>query len=468
MIELWQGAEIMASDRTSSQESPHGPGLDRIDEIIVIALKASTEGLKAGTLLAEIDDAGAKISPATFARRMDRLVEARHVARVGKARATRYLRDPYHDHFSLPPNRRPPVGYNASLLADYRPNVDSWLSEDELGRLEAAGGGRRMDVSTHSRTIAQKLLVDLSYASSALEGNTYTYLDTQVLIEYGQVADGKAHDETVMILNHKEAITHILENLSDIDVTVRDIKDIHALLSRGLHNMGPHDIGAVRRIPVNNIGGSSYLPLLIPQRIEEELSEIARKAREIENPFEQSLFLMVFISYLQAFKDVNKRTGRLVCNIPLLKSGLAPLTFIDMDKTAYVRGLLGFYELGRVDLIKEAYVEGYVRSAARYDAYTERPREVVEIEFRRRRDLQACVRNYLASVVRDPETESAVEFARGFFADDDESTREVLVERIAEIVEALDEGNHIAYGISRGEFADYKTAMVGRSAGFKR
>jgi Fic family protein len=96
---------------------------------------------------------------------------------------------------------------------------------------------------------------------------------------------------------------------------------------------------------------------------------------------------MVFISYLQAFRDVNKRTARLVCNVPLLKAGVAPLSFIDMDKTAYVKGQLAFYELNRTDLISEAYVEAYEKSAARYNAYAGRPKAVLDIEFRRRNDI---------------------------------------------------------------------------------
>jgi Fic family protein len=454
----------MAERTESMHESPHGPGLDEVDDLIVVALKEAKDGLKARDLLDALGRLGRPISQATLSRRMERLTELRHVTRQGQARATRYLRDPYHDYFAVPPTRRKAVGYNADVLANYRPNVDRWLSAEECRRLEEAGGGRRMDASTYSRTIAQKLLIDLSYASSALEGNTYTYLDTQVLIEFGQVAEGKDLDETRMILNHKEAINHILEYLADIEISVRDIKDIHALLSRGLRNMGPYDTGRVRRMPVDHIGGSSYVPLVIPQRIEEELETIAAKAQQIDNPFEQCLFLLTFISYLQAFKDVNKRTGRLVCNIPLLKAGLAPFTFIDLDKTQYVHGLLAFYELNRVDLIKDAFVEGYIRSAARYDAYSERPKEVVEIEFRRRDDIQRCIQAYVAGVIGDTTSDVPADFAAEHFAEEgEERTRNLLVDRVTEIVEALDEGNHIAYGLSRATFAGYQEALKRRA-----
>jgi hypothetical protein len=64
----------------------------------------------------------------------------------------------------------------------------------------------------------------------------------------------------------------------------------HALLPRGLSNMGRRDVGSIRRMPVDEIGGSEYLPLAMPQRLEEEVERIGRKANEIDDAFERSLF----------------------------------------------------------------------------------------------------------------------------------------------------------------------------------
>lgn len=439
-------------------QSLHKSLHDGLSKAIIAALKGQKEGMGAREILDALVLLGYRISQVTLTRRINRLVQEKYLARQGQARATRYFPDPYHDWFTVPPNKRLPVAYDPSLLENYRPNRDAWLTQDERARLEESGGGRRLDASTYSRAIGQRLLVDLSWASSALEGNTYSYLDTQVLIEFGQAAEGKSLDETIMILNHKEAINHIVETINEIEISVRDIKDVHALLSRGLSNMAPQDVGEVRQRLVD-IGGSSYKPLAIPQRIREELDRLAAKARQIENPFEQSLFLLVFISYLQAFRDVNKRTGRLACNIPLLKASLAPFSFMDVDKAKYVEGLLAFYELGRYDIIKDAYIDGYVRSAARYDAYSGRPRDVVEIEFRRRNDIQQCVRDYVAAVIAGGVESDAAAFAKVRFAGDNAITRRLLVDRIADIVGSLAEGNHIAYGISRQAFDDYKAAL---------
>lgn len=443
----------------SSQKSSHAYPLDDIDETILSKLRESDQPVGAAELLEHLERVDRRVSNATLARRLERLISSRHISRSGQARATRYTLDSYHDYFAVPPHRRPKVGYNAAALAGYDPNQTTWIDPDERSKLQDAGGGRR-DASTYSNAIAQKLLVDLAYASSALEGNTYTYLDTQVLIEFGTEAEGKDRDETVMILNHKEAINYLTGHIADIEVSPREIKNFHALLSRGLSNMDPRDVGAVRRMPVDHIGGSAYLPLALPQLLEQELETIARKAIAIDDPFEQSLFLMVFVSYLQAFRDVNKRTARLVCNIPLLKAGLAPLSFMEMDGTAYVRGLLAFYELNRIDLIRDAYVHAYVNSAARYNAYMGRPKAVLDIEFRRRADIFGAVRDYVVARIDGDYSATAEEFAMERFVQDNEETRRMLADRVNEIVEALTEGNHIAYGITRDQFAAYETALT--------
>jgi Fic family protein len=428
--------------------------MDAVDELIIQALKVRP--LTAREILSDLDAAGHRMSQPTLSRRMRSLEMDRQVKAQGQGRSTRYVRDPYHDWFSVAPNKRPKVGFRFELIEDYEPNVTRWIAPDASARLVAAGGGRRLDASTYSRAIAQKLLVDLSYASSAMEGNTYSYLDTQVLIEFGQAAEGKAADETQMILNHKEAIVYLIDNVADLPIDVREIKTLHALLSRGL--LDPRMVGAVRNIPVD-ITESAYTPIAAPAVLEEQLARIATKADRIEDPFEQSLFLLTCISYLQFFRDVNKRTGRLACNIPLLKAGLAPLSFMEMDKAKYVKGLVAVYELGRVDLIAEAFCEGYVASANRYDAYAGRDRRSVELEFKRRADIYGLVKGYVSDSVeaeeRGPARDYAVDALLRDHPDDDEATRDAVADRVAEIVDALHDGSHAAYGISRKLFDAY-------------
>lgn len=426
---------------------------DEIDRAIVDVLLQEKGGCSAQELRTSLAKRGHVISQPTLSRRLNRLEAQRHVVARRAGRSTRYERDAYHDWFSLPPTRRPRVSYDFGRLEQYIPNETSWLDEEEIGRLHFAGGDRSLDATTYSHAIAQKLLVDLSFASSALEGNTYSYLDTQVLIEFGQAAQGKAVEETQMILNHKEAILYLVNNISEIEISPRELRTLHALLSRGL--IEPSAVGDIRKRPVD-IGGSAYVPLSIPQKLTEELATVAAKAASIKEPFEQSLFLMAFVSYLQPFLDVNKRTGRLACNVPLLKNRLAPLSFLEMDKEKYVQGLLAFYELNRIDVLKSAYIQGYLATASRYDAYMGRDRAEIELEARRRADIHACVSAYVDTSIREGRLVDVATFTRERFAAESEDLQGRLVERVSAIIASLNDANHIAYGIARDAFNRYE------------
>jgi len=426
------------------------PTLDQTDKAILAAIEAGAT--TAPRILEAIGRSGMSISQPTLSRRLAALQRDRHVLVQGKGRSTTYEIDDYNRYFAVPAERRKPVGFDRSILENYVPNETQWLGPGTVEQLLAAGGGVKPEASTYSRTIAQKLLVDLSYASSNFEGNTYSYLDTQVLIEYGQAAEGKAADETQMILNHKEAITYLIDNIGDIEIDAREIKNVHSLLARGL--IDPAARGTVRRRIVG-LGNSAYTPLAIPQMLEDQLALIVEKQALIDDPFERSLFLMTMISYLQFFEDVNKRTGRVICNIPLLKAGLAPLSFMSVDKTKYTKGLLAFYELGRSDLIAEAYAEGYVASASRYDAYVGRNREETELEYKRRSDIYGAVKEYVSRSVNDGAKISLDDFLEERFPDDAGETKQILLRRTGDIISSLHEGNHVAYGIGRKTFDAY-------------
>jgi len=94
------------------------------------------------------------------------------------------------------------VGYQPDFLDAYQPNKTGYLSESLRRQLHKMGKTAKVDVpaGTYSRSILNRLLIDLSWASSQLEGNTYSRLDTRELIEHGRVAKGKAAIETQMIL----------------------------------------------------------------------------------------------------------------------------------------------------------------------------------------------------------------------------------------------------------------------------
>ncbi len=267
-----------------------------------------------------------------------------------------------------PIQQRAPVGYQRAFLDAYQPNVTHYLPAEvrqhllEIGRLP---GDDRL-AGTFARTIYDRLLIDLSWNSSRLEGNTYSLLETERLIEFGEAAAGKDALEAQMILNHKAAIQLLINQADDIGFNRYTILNLHALLSDNLL-ADPQASGRLRNMPVG-IKGTAYYPLEIPQLIEECFESILNTADAIKDPFEQAFFALVQLAYLQGFQDVNKRVARLAANIPLIRGSFCPLSFVDVPEQAYIDGVLAVYELNRVELLRDVFVWAYERSSARYSA----------------------------------------------------------------------------------------------------
>jgi len=389
--------------------------------------------------------AAPEASETTVWRALKRLVDEAKLEVSGKGRATGYtLAGPavVRAHLQTPYNRRKPVSYNREFLDRYVPGKTFYLAAPDRQRLHEAGTptGAPLPAGTYARRILERLLVDLSWASSRMEGNTYNLLETERLIRFGQEASGKDRKEAVMILNHKEAIQYVVDNLEQITISRPDLCNIHALLADGLL-ADPAMAGRLRRMPVG-ITHSRYRPLEDQFAIEEEFDILIAKAVTITDPFEQSFFLLVHIPHLQGFDDINKRTSRVSSNIPLLKADLAPMSFLTMDDGAYIDGLIGVYELNNVALLREAYIDAYLASAENYRvlrAEVEAPQNAALVY----RDFvrEAVRRSVLAWKAFRPQRvmEMAVQ------ADIPEEDREDVVAYVEQEFRGLHEGNVIRY-----------------------
>ncbi len=310
-------------------------------------------------------------SPSTIWRSLKRLVDEGHLEVSGRGRATAYSlagAGVVRNHLKTPYNRRLPTVYRKDFIDRYVPNRSFYLYENDRRILHEAGKPvMPVQAGTYAQRILERLLIDLSWASSRMEGNTYNILETEQLVRFGQEASGKTRKEAVMILNHKKAIEYVVGHLAGIAINRLDLCSIHALLSDGLL-IDPVMSGRLRRMPVG-IFHSSYSPLDDPITVEAEFNILVEKAAMIDDPFEQSFFLLVHIPYLQAFDDINKRTSRIASNIPLLKADLAPMSFHTMDDAAYLDGLIGIYELNNVSLFRETYIDAYLASSANYRTF---------------------------------------------------------------------------------------------------
>lgn len=347
-----------------------------------------------------------------------------------------------------PITERRPIGYDRAFLDDYRPNETPYLEEGVRQRLHRLGTTPDADhaAGTYARQILQRLMVDLSWASSRLEGNTYSLLDTERLIAHGQAAQGKDAAETQMILNHKAAIEFLVGPGEEDRLTPVTVRNLHALLSDNLLP-DPAACGRLRHMEVA-ITGSVFIPLAVPQQVEECFRQILQTASAITDPFEQAFFLMVHLPYLQPFDDVNKRVSRLAANIPLIQHNLCPLSFVGVPQRAYTSGVLAVYELNRVELLRDVFTWAYERSCQRYGAIRQSLGEPDPFRLRHRELLRTtvrdCVRNLLPVSIASLRDHAK---ATGMAEEDlDAFVRLVLTE-----LHTLNEGNFARYQLRPSE-----------------
>ncbi len=347
---------------------------------------------------------------------------------------------------------RAPVGYDRDFLEGYNPNTTQYIADSLRRHLHETGHtpDEQRPAGTYARDILNRLLIDLSWSSSRLEGNTYSLLDTEQLIEHGTPAKGKDARETQMILNHKAAIELLVESAEEVGVNRYTITNLHALLADNLI-AAPAQAGRLRETPIA-ISASTYVPTAIPQLIEEMFNVLLAKAAAIDDPFEQSFFLMVQLPYLQPFVDVNKRTSRLAANISFIKRNLVPLSFIDVPELIYVDGLIAVYEQRRTELLRDVFVWAYERSARRYKTVRESLPEPDPFRLKYRNALI----EFVGEIVRhalDPRAETASAIVNQLVPPEDRGRFRDLA--LAELTQ-LHEGNIARFRIRPTEFRKWQ------------
>ncbi|MHD0644886.1 Fic family protein [Pseudomonas aeruginosa] len=261
----------------------------------------------------------------------------------------------------LPTEERPRAAFIPAFL-EYSPA----LSGDERFRLKTLfpkGPGLPKDK-------LYGYLYSLAYGSSRLEGNTYSELETITLLEDRLAAEDRSVAEARMIMNHGNAF-ELLRKAQGVDRVL--IEGIHARLAddtgaRGSHHfLEPEHCGKVRSYDAITIRGSQYEPLTdYPGRrpsISDHLDGIIKTSEMIKEPLEQAFYLFTRLPYLQPFRDCNKRTSRMIGNLPLLQGYEYPISFAGVEASDYNRGILAFYELGDTKVFKEIFLNAYIRSA---------------------------------------------------------------------------------------------------------
>ena len=364
------------------------PNLNVIDSILKIITDFSHRGqmaVSAGQLCAQLSQ-----SRATVNRYLETMVVSGDLIRVGQGAATRYLlastknvllptsispqfASPDWSDQALalqkslqqPLGNRLPVTYQRQFLDDYQPNISHLLPVALADSLYQAGQMRgQQPAGTYARKILEPLLLDLSWWSSQLEGNRYSFLATEELFKRGRLSGELVDTDAVMLLNHKAAIEFMVDAVPSYGLTTAVIYNLHSLLMQDLL-ADVEALGTIRTTLVN-ITGTSYIPTQIPALLNEMLILIIDKARLIKNPIEAAFFMWLHLAYLQPFEDGNKRTSRLSANIPLMLYNCSPLSFLDVSPHDYGLAMMGVYEQNNTTMAIELFVWTYLRSVKKY------------------------------------------------------------------------------------------------------
>ena len=450
--------------------------------VLLKSIQSSPTGLTLAGLLAQYPD----LARRTVQRWLSQWVQQGEITASGEGRARRYAASALLDsagvmaltdrvpsqiplsadsrdimaYVDQPLQARKPVGYQRDFLESYQPNVSGYLPESLRRQLHNMGKTTltHEPAGTYSRAILNRLLIDLSWASSHLEGNTYSRLDTVELIEQGRAARGKAAIETQMILNHKSAIELLVDSVVSSGSAGLNrflLMNLHSALSENLLP-NPSDEGRVRQHAVE-IGQSVYRPLSTPQQIDETLGVVLNKLGAITDPFEQSFFAMVHLPYLQPFADINKRVSRLAANLPLFRANLCPLTFLDVPEQAYGRAMLGVYEMTRVELLRDLYVWAYERSTHEYLAIRQ---ELAEPD-PHRLAYRELIKQTIREVVQHPHADALVVIAQAM-AQVPQADRDELQALVVQELRRLHEGVLARYGLRPSELTTWKAAQHSR------
>lgn len=321
-----------------------------------------SEGLLRGEIQEKVETLYS-ISKPTLIRDLNVLLNAGLIQAHGKAKATHYLsasdnlllrQFDLDGYFAIDPDKR------ANVKTDFDFGIFGYLHNlflpDELEKLQRFSRSYEEQTSHLAQDILrrelERFVIELSWKSSKIEGNTYTLLETESLIKEQREAKGKLKDEAIMILNHKFAFESILKNKNDFKiVSVATINQLHNILVKDL------SISTGIRKQAVGITGTLYRPPDNEFQIKEAFEETIRAVNQTVSPFEKALIAHFMIPYLQPYSDGNKRTGRMLTNAILLAYDLYPISYRSVDEEEFKKALILFYEQHSIVHIKRLLIE---------------------------------------------------------------------------------------------------------------
>jgi Fic family protein len=237
---------------------------------------------------------------------------------------------------------------------------------DELAQLDTAttkfrNNAALSDASAHRKEL-MRFIVEFSWKTSQIEGNTYDLISTERLLLYGEKSPTNTEFETQMILNQKEALEFIIDNEELWEnPKIGSLEMLHSIVGKRL------DISRNLRKSIVGITGTNYRPLESEFQIRDALELLFTTIAESSNTYEKALWAVLGLSYIQPFVDGNKRTSRLLANAILLSDNYSPISYRSVDDRAYKEACLVFYEQNSMEPFKKLFIDQYTFAATNYN-----------------------------------------------------------------------------------------------------
>lgn len=322
-------------------------------------------------ILSRLNSLGYAITKPTLNRDLRDLEDLDLISKKGVSRATVYsISDKYKlirpidfaEYFSVSSDDR---RVQETFKFDIYPCLLGLFTVAEQNDLDKFNKQYRANVSQSSETLygkeLERLVIELSWKSSKLEGNTYTLLDTEKLIKDKIETKGHPREEATMILNHKKALDYVIKNKKSFaKITPKLISKIHALLSKDL------EIKQGYRIKKVGIIGTKYKPLRTSSEIKKAISQLCKTINREKYPLAKALIAVAMMSYIQAFEDGNKRTARILATAMLMAYNYCPLSYRNVDDYDYKKSLLLFYEQNNIVYLKQLFVQQFIFAVEEY------------------------------------------------------------------------------------------------------
>lgn len=215
---------------------------------------------------------------------------------------------------------------------------------------------------TELEKLRENFIIENTYNSNAIEGNTLTLRETALILQQGITIQGKKVREHLEAIGYKDAFYYILDIVNE-PLTEQVIKDIHSLVL--MHNR--ENKGVYRRIQVQILGSSHKTS--DPKDIQQNIQNLLQKFNEWKKQYHilkaVALFHLEFEA-IHPFIDGNGRTGRLLLNFELIKHGLLPVNIKFTDREKYYNSFDEYHEHGNCDYLTNLIANYEIEELEKY------------------------------------------------------------------------------------------------------